>query len=87
VYNNDVLFRETKDVFKHEVLPRKEEPKKIDFELKDDESDSTKEHELHEEYTHTPLLRRLVHKEGNHKGILNPIFVQFFICLSMMENF
>jgi hypothetical protein len=80
VYNIDVVFRETKYVFKHEVLPRKEEPKKVYFELKDDESDSTKEHELHEEYPHTPLLRRLVQKEGNQKGILNLIFVQFFLC-------
>jgi hypothetical protein len=42
MYKQDVVFRETKDVFKQEVLPRKEEPKKIEFELKHDESDSTK---------------------------------------------
>jgi len=30
-----------KDVFKHEVLPSKEEPDKIKFEPKDDELDST----------------------------------------------
>jgi hypothetical protein len=38
VYSRDVVFREMKDVFKHEVLPSKEEPKKIEFEPKDDES-------------------------------------------------
>jgi hypothetical protein len=35
-----VVFREMKDVVKQEVLPSKEEPKKIEFDLKDDESDS-----------------------------------------------
>ena len=38
LYSRDVVFREVKDV-KHEVLPK--EPKKIEFELKEDESDST----------------------------------------------
>jgi hypothetical protein len=45
VYSRDVVFREMKDVFKHEVLPSKEEPEKIEFEPNDDESDSTKEYE------------------------------------------
>jgi hypothetical protein len=49
-----------KDVVKHEVLPSKEEPEKIDFELKDDESDSTEEQESEEEDSHTPVLRRSV---------------------------
>jgi hypothetical protein len=38
-----VVFRKIKYVVKNEVLPRKEEPRKIEFELKDDESNSTKE--------------------------------------------
>jgi hypothetical protein len=42
VYSRDVVFRKMKDVVKHEVLPSKEEPEKIEFDLKDDESDSTK---------------------------------------------
>jgi hypothetical protein len=42
VYIRDMVFIEIKYVVKREALPRKEEPKKIDFELKDDESDSTK---------------------------------------------
>ena len=45
VYSWDVVFREMKDFFKQEVLPSKEEPKKIEFYLKYDESKYTKEHE------------------------------------------
>jgi hypothetical protein len=41
VYSRDVVFIEMKDVVKHELLPSKEEPKKIEFDSKDDESDST----------------------------------------------
>jgi hypothetical protein len=40
-YIRDVVFREMKDVVKQEVLPSKEEPEKIEFDLKDDEADST----------------------------------------------
>jgi hypothetical protein len=40
-----VVFREIKDVVKKEVLPSKEEPEKMEFDLKDDESDTTEEHE------------------------------------------
>jgi hypothetical protein len=60
MYSQDVVFREMKDVFKHEVLPSKEEPEKIEFDLKDDELNSTKEHESEEEDPHTPVLRRSV---------------------------
>jgi hypothetical protein len=60
VYSRDVVFREMKDVVKQEVLPSKEEPEKIEFDLKDDESDSTEEQESEEEDPHTPVLRRLV---------------------------
>jgi hypothetical protein len=60
VYSRDVVFREMKDVVKQEVLPSKEEPKKIEFDLKDDESDSIEEHESEEEDPHTPVLRRSV---------------------------
>jgi hypothetical protein len=45
VYRRDVVFREMKDVVKHEFLPSKEEPEKIEFDLKDDESYPTEEHE------------------------------------------
>ena len=58
MYSRDVVFREMKDVFKQEFIPSKEEPKKIEFDLKDDEVDSTEEHESKED-PHTPVLRRL----------------------------
>jgi hypothetical protein len=45
VYSRDVVFREMKDDVKREFLPSKEEPEKIEFDLKDDESNSTEEHE------------------------------------------
>jgi hypothetical protein len=45
VYSQDVVFREIKYVVKPEVLPRKEETKKIEFELKDDESNYIEEQE------------------------------------------
>ena len=35
------MFREVKDVLKYEFLPK--EPEKIEFELKEDESNSTTE--------------------------------------------
>ena len=60
MYSRDVVFREMKDVVKHEVLPSKEEPEKIEFDLKDNESNSTEEHESEEEDPHTPVLRRWV---------------------------
>jgi hypothetical protein len=53
-----VVFREMKDVVKQEVLPSKEGPDKIEFDLKDDESNSTEEQESEEEDPHTPILRR-----------------------------
>jgi len=43
VYNRDVVFKEVKDVIKHEFLPK--EPEKIEFELKEEESNSTIEQE------------------------------------------
>jgi hypothetical protein len=49
-----------KDVIKQEVLQSKEELEKIEFDLKDDESESTEEHESEEEDPHTPILRRSV---------------------------
>ena len=48
-----------KDVVKQVVLPSKEEPEKIEFDLRDDEADSTEEHESEEEDPYTPVLRRL----------------------------
>jgi len=47
-----------KDVSKQKVLTSKEEQYKIDFDSKDDESNSTEEHESEEEVLYTPVLRR-----------------------------
>ena len=58
VYSRDVVFREVKDVVKHEVLPK--EPKKIEFELKEDESDSKIEEDSEDEEPQTLAFRRLV---------------------------
>jgi hypothetical protein len=58
-----VVFREIKYVFKHDFLPSKEEPEKIEFDLKDDESESTEEQESEEEDLHTPVLKRSVREK------------------------
>ena len=56
VYSRDVVFREVKDVVKHEILPK--EPEKIEFELEEDESHSTREEDSEEEEPQTPTVRR-----------------------------
>ena len=58
VYNRDTLFREVNDVIKNEFLPK--EPEKIEFELNEEESDSTTKHESEEEEPQTQVLRRLL---------------------------
>ena len=73
-----------KNVVKQEVLPSKEEPEKIEFDLKDDESDSTEEQESEEEDPHTPVLRRSVREKGSWKGILHLISIQILLCLLWM---
>ena len=59
VYNRDVVFREVKDVSKHEFLPRPEEPEKIELDLDDAKFESCEEDEAakEEEEPHTPVLR------------------------------
>ena len=47
MYRQDVVFREVKDVVKHEFLPK--EPENIEFELKEEEWDSTTKHQFEEE--------------------------------------
>ena len=53
-----MVFRELKDVVTHEFLPK--EPEKIEFELKEDESDSATEKDSEEEEPQTPVVRRSV---------------------------
>ena len=52
------MFRQVKDVFEHEFLPK--EPKKIELELKEDKSDSTTEEDSEEEEPQTLDVRRSV---------------------------
>ena len=40
VYSRDVVFREVKEVPRHEVNPMEREPDKIEFKLEGEESDS-----------------------------------------------
>eukprot|EP00253_Pinus_taeda_P020668 PITA_20668 len=58
VYNRDVVFREVKDVIKHEVLSK--ELEKIEFELKEEESDSTTKEESEDEEPQTSVVRRSI---------------------------
>eukprot|EP00253_Pinus_taeda_P032458 PITA_32458 len=56
VYSRDVVFKEVKDVIKHEFQPK--EPVKVEFELKEEESDSVAEEESEDEEPQTPAVRR-----------------------------
>jgi len=58
LYNQDVVFREVKYVIKHEVLPK--EPKKIEFGIHEEESNSTVEEESKYEETQTSPVRRAI---------------------------
>eukprot|EP00253_Pinus_taeda_P021330 PITA_21330 len=53
VYSRDMVFKEVKDVIKHEVQPK--EPVKIEFELKEEESSSVVEEESEDEEPQTRL--------------------------------
>eukprot|EP00253_Pinus_taeda_P034125 PITA_34125 len=76
VYNLDVVFREVKDVIKHEVHPK--EPKKIEFELKEEESDSTEEEESEDEEPQNPCVRRLVRERSQPKRYTPSTFCSNF---------
>ena len=52
------MFKEVKDVIKHEVQPK--EPVKIEFELKEEESNSVEKEESEDEEPQTPAVRRSV---------------------------
>eukprot|EP00253_Pinus_taeda_P019657 PITA_19657 len=57
--------QEVKDVIKHEVQPK--EPVKIEFELKEEESDSVAEEESEDEEPQTPAVRRSARERSNQK--------------------
>jgi len=58
VYSRGVVFREVKAIIKHEFLPKG--PEKIQFERKEEDSDSTTEEESENEELQTSVLRRSV---------------------------
>jgi len=58
VYSRDVVFREVKDVIKHEVQPK--QPEKIEFDLKEEESDSIAKEESKDEEPQTLGVRKSV---------------------------
>ena len=71
-----MVLREVKDVVTHEVLPK--EPEKIEFELKEDESDSTIEEDSEDEEPQTPTLRRLVRERRQPKSYSPSAFCSGF---------
>ena len=75
MYNRDVVFREVKDVYKHEFLPRPKEPEKIELVLDDAKSESFEEDEAEEEEEpHTLVLRRLVRERSKPETYIPPDF-------------
>jgi hypothetical protein len=74
-----VVFREIKDVVKHEVLPREEEPEKIEFELKDNESNF-----VEEEDPHTPVLRSVWERRQLER--YNPPYFHLNFALSITDD-
>jgi len=76
VYSRDVVFREVKDVIKHEVQPK--EPKKIEFELKEEDSNSTVEEESEDEEPQTPGVRRSVRERRQPKRYSPYVFFIYY---------
>ena len=83
VYNRDVVFREVKDVIKHEVQPK--EPEKIEFELKEEESDSTVEEESEDEEPQTPAVRRSVRERRQPERYIPFAFCSNFVLTMVLE--
>ena len=67
VYSLDVVFREVKYVIKYKYLPKK--PDKIEFELKEEELDSTKEEESEDEEPQIPGVRRSIQERRQPEAI------------------
>jgi hypothetical protein len=87
VYSQDVVFREVKDVSKHEFLPTQDKPEKIEIELDDAKSESSKEEEAkeEEEEPHTPVLRRSVREKRQPERYNPPDFRSNF-ALSITDD-
>ena len=92
------MFREVKGVIKHEIQPN--EPEKIEFEPKEEESDSVEEEEL--EYEENKQCESITHKAHMHRdfpldpktGTTSLIFhyvsfnvtIHIYICRSIQYN-
>ena len=83
VYSRDVVFIEAKDVIKHEVQPK--EPEKIEFELKEEELDSTTEEESEDEEPQTPSVRRST-RERRQPERYSPSTFYLNFSLSVTDN-
>eukprot|EP00253_Pinus_taeda_P036286 PITA_36286 len=83
VYNQDVVFREVKDVIKHEFQPK--ELEKIEFELKEEESNSTAKEESDDEEPQTPVVRRSVRERRQPKRY-SPSYLCSNFALSITDD-
>ena len=72
------MLREVKEFLRHEVIPMEKEPKKIEFKLEGEESDSIEEAESEEEEPHTPVLRRSSREIRKPKRYSHPNFCSHF---------
>eukprot|EP00253_Pinus_taeda_P011406 PITA_11406 len=82
VYSQDVVFREVKDVIKHEFQPK--ELEKIEFELKEEESNSTAEEESEDEEPQTLGVRGSV-RERRQPESYNPSSFYSNFSLSIID--
>ena len=78
------MFRNVKDFIKHEFLPK--EPGKIEFELKEEESDSTAEDETEDEEPQTPCVRRLAQERRKPERYSPSVFHSNF-ALSIIDDY
>eukprot|EP00253_Pinus_taeda_P036609 PITA_36609 len=77
------ITKEVKDVIKHDVQPK--EPEKIEFELKDEESDFTAEKESEDEEPQTSGVRRLARERRQLERYIPSTFYSNF-ALSITDN-
>ena len=82
VYSRDVVFREVKDVIKHEFQPK--EPEKIEFEIKEEELAPTTEEESKYEEPQTPGVRRSVRERRQPERYSPSTFCSNFAFLLLM---
>ena len=84
MYSRDVVFREVKDVIQHEVQPK--EPEKIEFEPKEEESDSAAEEESEDEEPQTPAVRRSVRERRKPERYSPSAFSSNFALSYLVHN-